>query len=213
MNSIENFFGYLGVFLLIINACLYIWSYRTHKGSVALKYFTVYLVSICVIQIIGYIYSYHKENNLYLSHYYFIIQFIFMSLFYKELFLKTQKKIVNYLLIGVLITLTIQYCIKPELYVQFNILEIFITTVPLIIYSIIFLYNSLSKPSKYVYINAAVLIYLTTSTLIYILGDYLSVFLDDQEVKGIWLINRVLYVIYVILILIEWKQNLQPKNK
>ena len=60
------------------------------------------------------------------------------------------------------------------------------------------------------YINAGILIYITTSTLIFILGDYLSLFTKNQAIKNIWLINKVLYVIYMILILIEWKKNFRP---
>lgn len=63
------------------------------------------------------------------------------------------------------------------------------------------------------YINAGILIYLTTSTLIYILGNYLASYKSDL-ITHIWFLNKVLYVIYMSLILIEWKTNILPlKNK
>ena len=63
------------------------------------------------------------------------------------------------------------------------------------------------------YINAGILIYLTTSTLIFILGDYLSG-ISNAAVKNIWFINAVLYVTYLVLIFIEWWKNFRViKNK
>ncbi len=210
MNKIDDFFEYLGVLLLIINSCLYIWSYSVFKNIVALKYFIIYIVSICIIQVIGHIYAHNLQNNLHLSHFYFIIQFICLSFFYKTMFTKIQKRMVYYLLGGVLIILVIQYYKNPELYFQFNSLEIFITSLPLIIYSIVHMYNSLNKSPEYMYINAGILIYITTSTLIFLLGVYLSSFRNNDAVKNIWFINKILYTVYMVLILIEWKMNFRP---
>jgi hypothetical protein len=209
MSKIDDFFEYLGLLLLIINSCLYIRSYKTHKSSVAFKYFTVYLCCICIIQVIGHVYAYFEENNLYLSHFYFIIQFVSLSLFFKALFTNIQKKIVNFLLILVLVILGIQYYTTPDLFYQFNNLEIFITSVPLIVYSIIHMYNSLNKSPRYMYINAGVLIYITTSTLIYILGNFLATLIDNIAVTNIWFLNKVLYAVYMLLIMIEWKMIYQ----
>ncbi|WP_156112526.1 hypothetical protein [Lacinutrix jangbogonensis] len=103
--------------------------------------------------------------------------------------------------------LTIQYALNPSLFEKFNLLEIFITSFPLVIYSIFHLYNSLSKAGKFMYINAGVLIYLATSTLIFILGDYL-INVDREITADVWFLNRVFYVGYLVLILIEWKKSL-----
>jgi ABC-type transport system involved in cytochrome c biogenesis permease subunit len=84
-----------------------------------------------------------------------------------------------------------------------------------VVYSMIHLYNSLNESPKYMYINAGVLIYITTSTLIFILGDYLSGnSISSSSVDTIWFINKVLYVIYLALIFIEWWRNFRViKNK
>jgi len=148
----------------------------------------------------------YKEHNLFLSHYYFILQFIFLSLFNRTLFKNSQKKLVIVLLITVITVLAIQYLIWPEIYFKFNTTEVFITSVPIVVYSMIHLYNSLHNPPKYMYINAGVLIYITKSTLIFILGDYLSSSASGA-VNNIWFINKILYVIYLLLILTEWWKN------
>ncbi len=206
---LDDFLGYLGIVLLVINTCLYIKSYSNIKDTVALKYFNWYLLLICIIQIIVLILAYNKIDNLYLSHFYFILQFIFLSLFYKELFEKNQIKWIYIAFIIVFISLIIQYSLKPQLFYKFNIFEVFITSFPLIVYSIVHLYNSLSKKGQFIYINAGVLMYITISTLIFILGDYLSNY-SNESISNIWFLNKVFYVGYLVLILIEWKKNILP---
>ena len=61
------------------------------------------------------------------------------------------------------------------------------------------------------YINAGVLIYLASSTLIFILGNLINV-VDRPLQTNIWFINKILYVGYLILILIEWRNLLKTKN-
>ena len=59
------------------------------------------------------------------------------------------------------------------------------------------------------YINAGVLIYITTSTLINILGNFLATLIDNIAVTNIWFLNKVLYAMYMLLIMIEWKMIYQ----
>jgi len=213
MNIIDSFFEYFGLALIIINTFLYIRSYKTYKNELTYRLFSLYLLCSVVINIGVFVLAAYKEHNLFLSHYYFILQFVILSLFYRELFNTVQKRMVNILFIPVLVTLCIQFAISPELYFKFNTNEVFITCFPIVIYSVIHLYNSLSKLSKYMYINAGILIYLTTSTLIFILGDYLSGS-NSGAVNNIWFINKVLYTIYLLLIFIEWWKNYRLiKNK
>ncbi|AXO80486.1 hypothetical protein DZC78_08855 [Olleya aquimaris] len=212
MKLISSLFEYTGIAILFINAILFFKSY-TSKKSMAFKYFSIYLGTSLIIVVITSTLSFFSKDNLYLSHFYFIGQFILLSLFYKELFNSTQKKIVNTILILVLLTLSIQYANKPNLFFKFFVFEIFITSFPIVIYSIIHLYNSISKKGAFIYINAGILIYLTTSTLIFILGDYLSEY-NNTTIKKIWLVNKVLYLLYLILIFVEWKTTLSmDKNK
>lgn len=213
MNLVDDFFEYLGILLLLVNTVLYLKSYSNYKDTIALKYFSWYLLGICAIQVIGIVFAHYRINNLYLSHLYFWTQLIMLAVFYRNLFEQNQKKYISIVIGSVSIILIIQYLIKPHLFFKFNTLEIFITTFPLVVFSMIHLYNSLSKKGKFMYINAGILIYLTTSTLIYILGNYLASYKSDL-ITHIWFLNKVLYVIYMSLILIEWKTNILPlKNK
>ncbi len=213
MNLINSFFEYAVIPLIIINTIVYLFSVKNHHKNPAYTLFCIYLLCSLVINISVFTLAVFKERNLFLSHYYFILQFIILSLFYRTLFKKRQKLLVDLLLMLVILILTVQYIITPELYFKFNTTEVFITCTPIIVFSVIHLYNSLSKSSKYMYINIGVLVYLTISTLIFILGDYLSE-ISYEAGKNIWFINKVMYVFYLILIFTEWWKNFRTiKNK
>ena len=213
MAFIDLFFEYAGIALLFVNTCLFLKSYSANKGVMAFIFFTVYLLLTFCILFAGFILALNKTNNLYLSHFYFIIQFVVLSLFYKTLFTQKQGTWITVILVSVLTILGIQYAFDLSLFFRFNILEVFLTSFPLVVYSIIHLYNILNKVGTFMYINAGILIYLSTSTLIFILGDYLSGF-QNQIIKNIWFLNKVLYTGYLILIFLEWKKHLQPvRNK
>lgn len=215
MKLLKEIFEYLGLLILLINLIVYLKSFRLFKSK-AFKLFTYYLLITFIILIISFYLWSNRKDNLYLSHFYFITQFILLSLFYKELFNSLQKKIIVFIIIIVLAALSIQYYLNPLLYNKFNIFEVFVTSFPLVIYSIMHLYNSLNKKGLFMYINAGVLIYLSLSTLIFILGDYLSttIFRGNTAIKNIWLINKVSYILYLSLILLQWKKSIkQVKDK
>ena len=214
MKIIDAFSVYSLILIAVVNTFVFLYSYKKYGKSASYKLICLYLICKLIIDLSVLILASQRSNNLYLSHYYFISQFVILSLFYRTLFETVQKKIVTTLLILVLGTLCIQYMIWPELYFKFNTTEVFITCFPLVMYSVVHLYNSLSKSAKYMYINAGVLIYITTSTLIFILGDYLSSFIISSVDNYIWLINQILYLIYLVLIFTEWWKNFRTvKNK
>lgn len=218
MKSIDSLLRNLSLILLFINVVLYSYSYLKDNKSKAVKYLIIYLtLTFCISIVSVIIVEYYKQlnikqDNLFLSHFYFIFQFIFLSLFYSKLFNKKQRNYQIIISVLVFLILLIQYATNPDLYYKFNLLEIFITSFPLVIYSIFHLYNSLSKSGKFMYINAGVLIYLSISTLIFILGNLINT-VDRSLSFDIWFLNRVFYLGYLILILIEWKKSLwKTKN-
>lgn len=150
--------------------------------------------------------------NLYLSHFHFGAQFICLSFFYKRIFVnRFQKRLVDIILFIVISLLFIKYYIEPELFFKFNIFEIFICSFPLALYSIIHLYNSLTRKGVYMYINAGVLIYLSVSTLIFILGNFIAS-IDRGLARNIWFLNKIFYIMYLLLIYIEWNKNIRINN-
>jgi hypothetical protein len=134
-------------------------------------------------------------------------------LFYKSLLKQQQHKWIYTSVIIVVIALLLQYAFSPYAFNRFNTLEVFLCCFPIVIFTLIHLTNTLIGPSKYMYINAGILMYLTSSSLIFILGDYLSSGTKSRMTDTIWFINKVLYVIYLVLIFIEWKHIRSHKQK
>lgn len=213
IENIDEIIDNITYVILSINILVFLIGLKKNKKNKSYFYFTTYLLTTGIIQALTFYlartFKYNGIGNLFLSHYYFISQFILLSFFYKSLFGTHQKRLVDVLMLVVLSVLAVRLVINPSIYFRFDLFETFICGLPLVIYSIIHLYNSLSKSKAYLYINAAVLIYLSTSTLIFILGNYLSNKLKS-EVDAIWMINSILYLIFLVLIFIEWYKNFRP---
>ena len=195
---------YIGYLVLTINTFIYFKSNK--KKSVAFEVFSFYLIGILIIQFITNLLADIRYNNLFLSHYYFIGQFILLSFFFKEILKKkSQKKTINLLLIIVLITLGIYYFLNPEMYFEFNQLEIILTSVPLLIYSLFFFIQKIDDSNKqFLYLTSGLFIYILCSTLLFVSGD---IGIGSSLKRIIWQLNSVLYLLYQILVFIEWYKN------
>ncbi|AXG71541.1 hypothetical protein KORDIASMS9_03798 [Kordia sp. SMS9] len=164
-----------------------------------------------IIQVATFWLWYNSVNNLHLTHYYLSIQFILLSLFYYSLFInKRQKLLVAIILILVVGILIVQSYFMPELLYRFNLTEILLTSLTIVFYSIIHFYNSLSETKKFTYINSGIFIYVLSSTLIFCSGNIMTE-LDPSINHLVWFMNVVLYLVYQILISVEWFRNFRKK--
>jgi len=213
-SDIDIFVKNLSLLLLLFICVIYVLALKNNKSK-ALRFFTYYMLSIALVMLYSVYLARNKLPNLYLSHFYFWFQFIFLSLFYRSLFVsKLQKLIVSSFVFIAICFLLIQYSVYPELFNKFNLPEIVVCSFPLIIYSIIHFYNLLTRKNRYIYINIGILLYIALSTLIFVLGDYLAVIeTKSQVVKNIWFVNKILYLAYLILVVMEWYKNLRMSKK
>lgn len=166
-----------------------------------------------VIQIIVSLFQFFNMNNLFLSHFYFILQFILLSCFYLNLNMNDlQKRIIKISLFFCIALLVIQYTLDAEQFFKFNLFEIFITSFLIIIYAVFYLYNLLDqKEKKFYYINLGIIIYLFGSTVLFLAGDLLTLYALRLEIS-IWILNALLFIVYQILIFVEWKKNFSLKG-
>lgn len=195
----------IGLFFLIINSFLFVTKQKNRDNLY--KTLTCYLVSLSIIEIIcNYIGFFKPGNNLFLSHFYFNFQFIFLSFFFYKLFenklLKTTTTIVFLTIATILI---IQYIVNPNLFWEFNLFEILSISFILICYSLIHLYNSLGKEKSYYYFCIGLISYLLCSSIIFMSGNLELVFCQNPYID-IWIFNSILYIVYQILIFKEWFQ-------
>lgn len=187
---------------MLINLVLLLSQFK--KYNRALRIFTLYMLVIAVVQLTTRYYSRNGLNNLFLSHFYFILQFIFLSFFYKTILpVASQKRGVVAGLILCLSILGIQYYYNPLLFFKFNLLEIFITSFLTLIYALFHFYNILNESKQYYYLNTGIFIYIFGSTVLFMSGDILSTF-DKSYGKIIYTLNGLLYVVYQVYIFIEW---------
>ncbi|MBF4506890.1 hypothetical protein IRZ83_09420 [Flavobacterium sp. JLP] len=207
----HSFLVNLGYVLLALNFILY--AVKFPKKDPAYKIFTVYILVMIGVQLSAKICMLMHASNLFLSHLYFIGQFIMLSFFYLKLVKdQFQKKAIKIGFVLVLLTLAIQYEIKPELFLKFNLYEIFITSFLLIIYATFHFYNMLEERRTFYFINMGILLYLFGSTILFLVGNLTVKFSKDFNMVT-WLLNAILYVIYQLFILYEWKVSFYKNKK
>ncbi len=201
---------YLGYLVLAINTFLFFKSYR--QKSIAFKIIPFYLLFCLIIQLNATYLSAHNIPNLYLSHYYFVGQFLFLSFFYKEI-LKSQikKRVVNFFLSTIPIVIIILYIINPLNYFKFNLIEVILTSLPIVLFSIFYFSENLNSSKKFIYLNCGVFIYLISSTFLFSVGNIVNLSLSSFK-KYVWILNAILYLVYQILIFIEWYKNFKLKK-
>lgn len=182
------------------------------KNSKAYKCLTAYLILICVIQVLSfYLVRIKSENNLFLSHYYYVSQFVTLTMFYYYLM---REKWIVWLMGLVFIFLGYQYINDPELYNKYNAIGIALTQTVLVLFALLYLYRSLSVKNEFILVNIGLFIYLVSSVIIFTFGNLIfdidvprsvSRFLND--------LNAVFYLMLQGLFLIEWYRNYRPKQQ
>lgn len=209
---ILKIFSYIGLLLVYINTIIYFIGFA-RKGK-AYIFFVIYLFALSIIQSVAEIYADKGLNNHFLSTYYLFFQFILLSYFFYHLFIDIKNKksfIIKYTSISIFIGLIIQYCIYPEFYYIFNSLGFLVTTSTIILYSVFYLFEQMSKRLPFYYTNIGILIYFISSSLIFASAVAIMSF-NDKTNMLIWKINAILFIMYQLLILWEWMQNFYLKR-
>ena len=203
--SINDGLRLLTLCLSVFYPLLYLTGFT--RGSMAFKYFTIYLLIIGFIQISMRSYKLVTmgENNLFFFIYYFVLQFTLLSLFYKQLL---GYKWINIITGLTLLIVGYQYFTEPELYFKYNPIGSSVTQLILVVYSMLYFYKSLSGKREFLIINVGLFIYMLSSLLIFAAGnlvlndsfpDYIPILLAKS--------NLVLFFIFQILIVVEWFRN------
>lgn len=178
----------------------------------AFKLFTIYLLAIGIVQLFArlVIKAFEMDSNLFLSHFYFILQFILLSLFYAELL---KYKRIYYVLGLVLAFLTYQYVEDPSVYFRYNTIGMCSTQIIVVVYTLIYMFQSLSVKKQFTLVNVGLFIYLLSSSLIFACGNLIfnndvPEYFSDLLIN----INRFLYLAFQILIIVEWYRNYRKQK-
>lgn len=198
----------LGLTMLLVNCILY---NKTGKGKDRLyTILRVYLTLLLVVEVFCHVIGMTQPNsNFFLSHYYFIFQFLLLSLFFYNLFSNRKlKTFIAVMAVLVLLFLGFQYYQTPGLYWRFNIYEIAITTLLLILYASFFLAQF---HKKYFYFSFGLITYLACSSYIFMSGNTDFVLMEEPVFIDIWVFNSLFYIFYQVMIYKEWKMLRTPE--
>lgn len=203
--------AYIGYFFLLINLLLF--SSQFFKESKAYKIFTIYLALVLVIQVWAETLSQQRSSNLFLSHFYFIGQLVLLSFFYKSILKQNgaQPKIVFGSSLLVLLIIGVQFIFDVSLFFRFNLLEIVVSSLVLIMLASFHFYNLLNEKKEFYYLNIGILIYLLGSTILFLVGNLMTT-LSPALNQIPWIINSILYIIYQFFILFDWKERYSRKG-
>ena len=206
--TLHDILVYTGYLFLFINILIYFKSCKNQNA--AFKIFLLYLIGSLTLQIYStFVKKYLGQHNLFISHYFFIGKFILLSLFFMQILKKSAiKKLVTILLYTILVLLILNISFFNYNYASFNVFEIVITSFPLIIYCFLFFVQKIEgSDGKYTYLVSGMFIYFLCSLLLFSVGNLTS------SIKNfIWHFNAVLYIVYQVIIFIEWQKNFRKKN-
>lgn len=194
----------LTIYFSLFYPLLYIKGFS--KYNKAFKIFTIYLVCIGIIQISSQIaISIFKGSNLYLSHFYFISQFILLSFFYFQLLKYRWIFMITGLILGIVI---FQFINDPGIFYRYNPLGMTITQGILVVYSLLYFYKSLSGKSEFLIVNVGVFFYMLSSALIFASGNLVfDANISESFTEVLIRSNLILFLVFQILIITEWWKN------
>lgn len=201
---------YSSYLILLINLILYSYSFfRKEKANV---FFVSYLAFSTLIQFSMEIIYHLKLNNLFLVNIFFVGQMILLGLFYNSLFqLKAQKIFVKATLIIALLILGIQFIMDSNQFLKFNLFEITLTSLLIVVFALLHFYNMLTENKRYYYVSIGIVFYLLASTVLFLIGNLSTGLSADLKYLS-WQLNAFLLIVYYLFILYEWKVSFLKKE-
>lgn len=183
------------------------------KQSKAYKIFAIYLFAMFIIEwLLRVIVLFDwNDSTLFLFVYYFVFQFIILSLFYQTLL---NFRWIFYVLVAGFLFFVFQYINDPEMYFRYNPIGVVVGQGVIVIYSLLYFYKLLSEKGEFVIVNSGIFFYLLTSMLIFASGNLVfNIKISTETILFLGKIIRVLYFIFLILIMIEWYRNYRDPKK
>jgi len=205
MNEIFDVLIDITVYASVVCIILYLKGFVVNNK--AFKFFTLYLLAVALVQICMRIHGHLTDSapNLHFFVYYFVSEFILLSLFYKQLL---GYKVIYVITGCVLGFIAAQYIIDQSMYYRYNPIGSSITRIIIVCYSLLYLYKSLSHGKEFLIVNVGVFIYFLSSVLIFASGNLVfDAKFSDVIAQVLLDMNGVLYLVFQLLIIVEWYRN------
>ncbi|WP_452229521.1 MULTISPECIES: hypothetical protein [unclassified Lacinutrix] len=200
-------FGFLvsliGLAFLLGNTILFVKDGVIRKK--VYNVFLVYLIALSVIEITCHIIGFlHPNLNLFISHFYFVFQFAFLSALFYKLFKEKRWKQLIVVVFGIQICiLASMYYSNPQLFWGFNIYEIVSTSIILVAYALSFIIKNLDVQHNYFNFSIGLILYLCCSITIFLFGN-LDLVLYENPYIDIWIFNALFYIIFQYMVFREY---------
>lgn len=201
-------FSDIALIVLSVNVAFFVKIFRERTE---LKWFAMTLISALIIQILAHVFAYKYGNNLPLLHLHTLLEFIFISLFYRQiLFSKHRLSVYLLYFIGVVSILIVANSVFLEPLTGFNGNAKGLSQSLIIIYTILYFFSRIStevrEENMYLNkINASILLYYSGSLFIFIFASFLA---KNSPVLNhyFWEFNALLYLVFQLLILVAtWR--------
>lgn len=195
--------SFIGLFFLIFNAIIFNTN-KVVRNNVS-NVFLMYLISLAIIEIschaVGILFP---SSNLFISHFYFGFQLVFLSVFFYSLI---TNQFVRNLIVAIAVLqlsyLTYVYVTKSELFWTFNTYEIVSSSFILIVYAVYFIFNNVDLVHKYFNFSIGLILYLACSIAIFLSGK-LELVICEKPYIDIWFFNSLFYIVFQFFIFREF---------
>ena len=193
----------LGLFFLVFNTILFLRNSQIKKRIS--KVFLIYLVTLSIIEVACHIIGILQPNsNFFISHFYFIFQFTFLSYLYHKLIGSNFiSKIILFVYLIQMTILAVMYIFDPSLFWRFNEYEIIATSFVLVSYALYFIYKEMDKVHYYYNFSVGLILYLLCSVSIFLYGNLELVLIENPYID-IWIFNTIFYIIFQFMIFREY---------
>ncbi|KJD33653.1 hypothetical protein PK35_07440 [Tamlana nanhaiensis] len=123
---------------------------------------------------------------------------------------KAKSLIIIGFITGFLIVLS-SYIVNPNVFWQFNELEIITTSSLLVIFALCFIITNIEKRHDYFNFSIGLIMYLLCSILIFLTGNTNLVFIKNPYID-IWVFNSLFYILFQVMIYKEYMHLKKDKN-
>jgi hypothetical protein len=196
----------VGLFLLILNALLFCLKIKDKESSY--KLLTAFLILDAFSEIICNVTGItNPGTNLILSHAHYHLHFIFFSLIYYNLLSVKFKKPMIVTAIILYLSLAYFYAANPQMVYNISPQETLAISIILILYALVYLFETLGKQKRYYYLSLGLILYLTCSSIVFFAGTLNEeLILFERPYVDVWVFNSLFFIIYQLLIFKEWKR-------
>ena len=193
----------LGLFFLVFNTILFLRNSQIKKEIS--NVFLIYLVTLSIIEGACHVIGILKPNsNFFISHFYFIFQFTFLSYLYHKLIGSNFiSKIILFVYLIQMTILAVMYIFDPSLFWRFNEYEIIATSFILVVYAFYFIYKEMDKVHYYYNFSVGLILYLLCSVSIFLYGNLELVLIENPHID-IWIFNTIFYIIFQFMVFREY---------